>query len=85
MTGTAVPGPGNINDVGVVLANQPVEMRVDEILSRRSPPMPEQARLDVLGAQRLAQQRIRHQVDLPDGQVVGGAPVRVDKRKLLVG
>ena len=82
---TAVPRPGNINDVGVVLANQPVEMRVNKILSRRSPPMPQQARLDVLGAQRLAQQRIRHQVDLADGQVVGGSPVRVDKRKLLVG
>ena len=76
---TAVAGTGNINDVGVVLANQPVEMHVDKILPRRSPPMTEQARLDVLGPQRLAQQRIRHQVDLADGQVVGSAPVRVDK------
>ena len=36
-------------------------------------------------AQRLAQQRIRHQVNLADGQVVGGAPVGVEERELLVG
>src|SRR5205823_13092192 len=37
-----------------------------------------QPRLDVLGQQRLAQQRVAHQVDLPDGQVVGRPPVGVD-------
>ena len=52
---SAVAGTGYINDVGVVLANQPVEMHVDKILPRRSPPMPKQTRLDVLGPQRLAQ------------------------------
>jgi hypothetical protein len=46
--------------------------------------MSKQARLDVLGPERLAQQRIRHQVNLANGQVVGRTPVRVDKRKLLV-
>ena len=67
---TAVAGTGNINDVDVVLANQPIEMHIDKILPRRCAPMPEQARLDVLGPQRLAQKRIRHQVDLADGQVI---------------
>ena len=81
----AVAGTGYIDDVGVVLANQPVEMHVDKILPRRRAPMAKQARLDVLATERLAQQRVRHQVNLADGQVVGGSPVRVDKRKLLVG
>ena len=36
--------------------------------------MPEQPRLDVLGPQRLAQQRVVLQVDLGDRQVVGGLP-----------
>ena len=38
--------------------------------------MPEQPRLDVLGAQGLAQQRVVEQVDLRDGEVVRGVPVR---------
>ena len=38
--------------------------------------MAEQPRLDVLGAQRLAQQRVVAQVDLRDGEVVRRVPVR---------
>src|SRR5690606_35435034 len=38
----------------------------------------EQARLDVLGPQRLAQQRVGAQIDLPDRQIVGRAPPGVD-------
>ena len=45
--------------------------------------MAKQARLDVLGAQRLAQQRIVHQINLSDGQVVGSAPVGVDELELM--
>jgi hypothetical protein len=40
--------------------------------------VPEQARLHVLAVERLAQQRVVEQVDLADGQVVGGAPVRIE-------
>jgi hypothetical protein len=40
--------------------------------------MARQARLDVLFAQRLAQQRILHQVNLPYREVVGSPPIRVD-------
>ena len=38
----------------------------------------EQPRLDVLGQQRLAQQRVGHQVDLADRQVVRRAPPGVE-------
>ncbi|MFK4560406.1 hypothetical protein ABIF94_001000 [Bradyrhizobium ottawaense] len=41
--------------------------------------MAEQARLDVLGPQGLAQQRIVEQVDLPDGEIVRGAPVAIEE------
>ena len=80
---TAMTGPGQIDDVEVVLADHAIEMRIDEAQPRRGSPMPEQSRLDVLCSQRLSQQRIRQQVDLSDGQVVRGAPVRVDRKKLV--
>ena len=41
--------------------------------------MPEQARLDVREGQLLAQQRVGEQIDLPDRQVVRGAPIGVDR------
>ena len=40
--------------------------------------MAEQPRLHVLNLQRLAQQRIRIQIDLANGKIVGGTPVGVD-------
>ena len=43
--------------------------------------MAEQPRLDVLGLQRLAQQRVGQQVDLADGQVVGGPPLDSGARR----
>ena len=49
----------------------------------RRAPVAEQPRLDVLGAQRLAEQRVVEQVDLADRQVVGGPPVGVDQPQLV--
>jgi len=46
--------------------------------------VPEQARLDVLGCQRLTQQRIAAQVDLADGQIVVGPPPGVQLGDLRV-
>jgi hypothetical protein len=40
--------------------------------------MAQQAGLDVLGPQRFAQHRIVLEVDLPDGEIVRGAPVGVE-------
>ena len=61
-----MPRAGDVNDVRVVLFNEPVQMNVDEVLSRRSPPMAEQPRLDLLRLERLAKQGILKQVDLAD-------------------
>ena len=73
----AVAGPGDVENAEVAQADDPVEVRVDEVQPGRRAPVPEQPRLDVLDLQRLAQQRIVEQVDLSDRQVVGGAPVGV--------
>jgi hypothetical protein len=45
--------------------------------------MPQQPGLDVLDAQRLAQQRIVEQVDLADGEVVGGPPPGIEPTQFL--
>ena len=74
--GPPCPGPGEVDHVGVGVADEPVEVDVDQAQAGRRAPVAEQPRLDVLRPQRLAQQRVVLQVDLADGQVVGGAPVR---------
>jgi hypothetical protein len=47
--------------------------------------MAEQPRLDVLGPERLAQERVVQQVDLTYRQEVGGAPPPVQQVALLSG
>jgi hypothetical protein len=69
----------NGDHVEVALPDDPVQMRVDEVEAGRRPPVAEEPRLDVLRLERLAQERVGHEVDLPDRQVVGGAPVGVDR------
>ena len=76
----AVAGTGDVDHVEIEFLDQPVEVRVDEVEARRRAPMAEEARLDVLLLERLAQQGIVEQVDLTNGQIVGGAPVGVDER-----
>ena len=68
----------DINHVEVEHADGTVEMSVDEVKPRRGPPMTEQARLDVRWAQRLAKQRVVHQIDLADRKVIGGTPISVE-------
>src|SRR5207244_4259519 len=75
----AMAGTTDIEHADIKRADDAVEMGVDEVQTRRRAPMSKQARLDVLGPQWLAQQRIVEQVDLPDGEVVGGAPVAVEE------
>ena len=45
--------------------------------------MPEEARLDVLLLERLAQQRVVEQIDLTDGQIIGRAPIGIDLAEFL--
>jgi hypothetical protein len=56
--------------LGVVLRDQPVQVDIDEVLARRGPPVPEDPGLDVRRLERRAQERIVHQVDLADGEVI---------------
>ena len=79
----AVAGPGDVDRAQVVARDHAVEVRVDEVQPRRRAPVAEQPRLDVLERERLAQQRVVEQVDLPDGEVVRGAPEGVEARELL--
>src|SRR5207248_4752878 len=59
------------------LLDDPVEVDVDEIQSRRRAPVAQQPGLDVLALQRLLQQGIVVKINLADGQVVCRAPVSV--------
>ena len=77
--GATVTGPGDVQRVQAVRPDQTVHVRVDEVEPGGGPPVPEQPRLDVLGTQRLAQERVVEQVDLPDGQIVGRSPVRIEE------
>jgi len=47
--------------------------------------MTQQPWLDVVQPQRLREQRVVIEVDLADGQVVGGAPVSIDLTEILLG
>ncbi|MEY9214610.1 hypothetical protein ABH917_004056 [Thermobifida halotolerans] len=76
--GSAVSGTDDPHHLGAAAADLVVEVRVDEVEAGRGAPVAEQPRLDVLGSERFAQQRVVHQVDLADGQVVRGSPVPVD-------
>src|ERR1051325_3199230 len=68
--GAAMAGAGEVDDIQIVLADDAVDVGVDEAQPRRGAPMPEQARLDVLATQRLAQEWVGQQVDLSNGQIV---------------
>jgi hypothetical protein len=54
-----------------------VEVGVDEVQGRRRTAVAQERRLDVLQPERLAQGVVQ-EIDLADGQVVGGAPVGVE-------
>ena len=73
----AVPGAGNVDHVEVVLLDDPVKVRVDEVLAGGRAPMSQQHVLHIREPQRTLQQGIVIEIDLADRQIVGGAPVGV--------
>ena len=79
----AVPGPGDEDRVQVVLLDQPVEVDVREGLAGVRAPVAQQARLDVLELQRLAEQGVVLEVQHPQAQVEAGPPVGVDLFQLV--
>src|SRR5207247_9863876 len=64
----AVARTGDVNDVEIVPADQPVHVDINEIQAGRRAPVPQQTRLDVFGAQRLPQEWIIEKVDLSYGK-----------------
>ena len=79
----AVAGAGHEDDVEIVPLDHAVEVRPDEGERGARAPVAEQPVLDVLHAERLAQQRVVAQVDHADGQVVARAPPGVELAQLV--
>jgi hypothetical protein len=51
-------GPGDVDHVQLALNDDAIEMRVDEVQSRRGTPVSQQPRLDMLAQQWLLEQRV---------------------------
>ena len=81
--GRAVAGTGDIDHVEVVLLDQPVEVDPGEGLAGVGAPVAEQAVLDVLRLQRLAEKGIGNQVKHAGAEVIAGAPVGVGQAKFV--
>src|SRR5207245_7918794 len=54
----AVAGTRNINDAGAFFLDEAIQMHVNKILARRCAPMSQEARLDMLGLERLLQELV---------------------------
>ena len=74
----AVTGAGDEEHVEVALDDRAVCMSLQEGQARRSAPMAQKPGLDVFRLQRPFEKRIVEKVDLAHGQIVRGAPPRVD-------
>jgi hypothetical protein len=79
---TTMPRTGNENGAQPACQDLAVRVCPHQVQARDRAEMTEQPGLDVLRRQRLAQQRIRPQVDLADGQIVRRSPPRVDQLQL---
>ena len=64
--GTAMAGADDVHHVQVMLANQPVQVDIQQVQAGGSAPVTEQARLDIGQRKRRGQQRIVLQVNLAD-------------------
>ncbi len=73
----AVPRPDDEQDRGICILYQTVQVGVDQVQPGLSPPMAEQAGLDVLGRERLLQEGIFLQIELGCTQIVSCTPIGV--------
>src|SRR3954468_14374142 len=78
---TAMTGTDDVDHVQVALLYEPIQVNIDEIKAGRGAPMSEQTGFDVLALKRTLQQWIVLQIDLPDAEVVRGAPIRIHFRQ----
>lgn len=77
-TRPAMAWAGDQYHVQIILADEPIEMGVYEVQSRRRTPMAQQARLDVIELEGLFEKRIVLQIDLSDRQIICRSPIPVD-------
>ena len=82
--GSSVAGAGEVDQVEVVLLDEPVEMHPGEGLAGVGAPVAEQAVLDVLGLEGLAEEGVLLQVEHAGAEVVAGTPVSVHLAQLIV-
>src|SRR5208337_3707479 len=83
-TGTAMPRAGDVDHVEVVLLDHPVQVNVDKVQAGRRSPVAEEPGLDVFFCERLFEQGIVVEINLTDGEVVSGPPVRIEQFPLFV-
>ena len=77
-SGAAMARAADVQRVLPALTDGSVEVRVNQVEARNRSPVAEQARLNVLGREGLAQQGVVEQVDLADAEVVRCPPPRVN-------
>ena len=82
--GSAVTWAADVDDVEIAGADYAVEVGIDEVQPGCGAPMSQQLRLDVVRTQRLVQQSIVQQIDLPNRKIVRGASVTIDQVQLIV-
>ena len=74
---TAVPGPDDVHHVEVALIDGAIEVHVEKIEAGGRTPMAEESRLDVLERKGLLKQWIVFEIDLANGEIVGGPPIGI--------
>jgi hypothetical protein len=82
---STVTGADDEHHVEVALRDHTVEMGIDEIQAGGCAPVAKETWLDVVQGKRALKERVVFEVDLADGEIVGGAPVGVHGLQLLVG
>ena len=64
--GTSMPRAGDEDHVQIELFDQSIQMNIEEVQARSSPPVTQQARFDVVDFEGLFQEGIVIQIDLAD-------------------
>ena len=80
----AVTGAGEIDHVQIIALDDPVEVRIDEVLPGAGTPVTHHGLLDVALDERALQQGVIQQIELAGGQIVGSTPIGVKLPELLL-
>ena len=78
----AVTGAGKVDHIQIIPLDDPVQMRIDEVLARAGTPVAHDGLLQIRGGQRPLQQGVIQQIELAGSEVIGCAPIRVDLLQL---